>query len=174
MERNKISIIIFLMSFALVSRLIPHPSNFTPLTALCVLAGRELNTSRAVLILFLSLFISDGLIAGFQHNSWLGNWTFYTYSGFVLAIALGKLLHRKVALPLQIVTVMIAGFSFWIWSNFGVWLVSGLYPFSSSGLIACYAAALPFLQNQISGDLVWGFVIFGSYVWALQKKPLLG
>ena len=31
------------------------------------------------------------------------------------------------------------------------------------GLAACYAAALPFLQNTIVGDLFWTSLLFGGY-----------
>ena len=63
-----------------------------------------------------------------------------------------------------------ASFGFWIWTNFGVWLTSHLYPKSFAGLIACYTLALPFLRNALLGDLIWGVLIFGIFYILLGRK----
>ena len=44
---------------------------------------------------------------------------------------------------------------FWVWTNLGVYLHSGLYIKTITGFIACYSAALPFLQKALIGDLFW-------------------
>jgi hypothetical protein len=48
-----------------------------------------------------------------------------------------------------------ASFGFWLWTNLGVWLLSGLYPKTTAGFFECYIAALPFLRNGLLGDIVW-------------------
>ena len=38
-----------------------------------------------------------------------------------------------------------------------------------AGLVKCYIAALPFLQQHaVAGDLFWGIVLFGGY-WLAQN-----
>lgn len=169
MRHDKVHIICFLLGVALVSRLIPHPPNFTPLIGLCLLAGRELKQITAIIILILGLIISDGLIAWLHHFPWFGSWTFFTYSGFVAAIWLGQSLRKRMPISLPIFSALISGFGFWLWTNFGVWLTSSLYPLSINGLTTCYIAALPFLRNELLGDFCWGIIIFGSYIW-VQKN----
>jgi hypothetical protein len=61
---------------------------------------------------------------------------------------------------------------FFLVSNFSVWLESGMYPKSVAGLLACYAAGLPFLGNTVFGDLFYSAVMFGSYAWVMQKQML--
>jgi hypothetical protein len=42
-----------------------------------------------------------------------------------------------------------------------------MYPANAAGLVKCYVAALPFLRNMLTGDLFWGFLLFGGY-WLVQ------
>jgi hypothetical protein len=43
-----------------------------------------------------------------------------------------------------------------------------LYPGTIDGLAACFAAAIPFYQNQVVGDAFYTVAIFGGY--ALLKN----
>jgi hypothetical protein len=38
-----------------------------------------------------------------------------------------------------------------------------MYPKTGSGLVACYAAGLPFFWNTLAGDLFYVAVLFGIY-----------
>lgn len=58
--------------------------------------------------------------------------------------------------------------SFFIISNFGVWLVAGLYPRNWAGFITCFEMALPFFRGQWVGDLVYTAIVFGG--WAVVRK----
>ena len=49
---------------------------------------------------------------------------------------------------------------FFVTTNLAVWLFEALYPKNLQGLLACYAAAIPFYQNQLVGDLTWGGSLF--------------
>jgi len=51
---------------------------------------------------------------------------------------------------------------FFIITNFGIWLL-GWYPHTTSGLIQCYAMALPFLRDFALSTLVYAAAFFGSY-----------
>jgi hypothetical protein len=58
---------------------------------------------------------------------------------------------------------------FFILSNFGVWIGSGMYSKTLDGFVLCYTAALPFFGNTLSGNLFFSLVLFGSY-YLLEKK----
>jgi hypothetical protein len=58
-------------------------------------------------------------------------------------------------------------------TNFGVWLVSGMYGHTLQGLAACYVAAIPFLQNTIAGDLFYATLLFGGFRIAELLVPRL-
>jgi hypothetical protein len=57
-------------------------------------------------------------------------------------------------------------------SDFGVWLGS-LYPHTWQGLTTCYVAALPFLRNELMGDLFYSGLLFGTFYLAQLKFPTL-
>jgi hypothetical protein len=62
---------------------------------------------------------------------------------------------------------------FFLVSNFGTWLMSGMYPHDSAGLTACYVAAIPFFQNTVAGDLFYATLLFGGLRVAELLVPSL-
>lgn len=53
-----------------------------------------------------------------------------------------------------------ASLSFFLLSNFAVWVVWEMYPKTPAGLLACYVAALPFFRHSLAGDLFFTVVFF--------------
>ena len=47
------------------------------------------------------------------------------------------------------------------------------YPKTFAGLVACYAAAIPFFQNTLAGDLVFTALLFGGFALAERLLPAL-
>jgi hypothetical protein len=47
------------------------------------------------------------------------------------------------------------------------------YPKTSAGLAACYAAAVPFFQNTVAGDLFYATLLFGGFKVAELLVPRL-
>ena len=62
---------------------------------------------------------------------------------------------------------LVASVSFFLVSNFAVWVVWEMYPKTLAGLAACYVAALPFFRHSLAGDLFFTVVFFG--IGALVK-----
>lgn len=139
MKYNRIFILI---SIAILSRLIPHPPNFTAMNAIAFLGSTYLlGRNGSLLVLFAGMFLSDCLI-GF-HNQ-----IFAVYFCFGLTTLLGRRY------------ILLAPFLFFGVTNFSEWILNPLYPKTLHGLELCYLAALPFLQNQILGDLFYGLTIY--------------
>jgi len=149
-----------------VYRILPHPSNVTPLAALSLLAVSQALKTRSNFVLFLPLlvvFASDlalGFYPGFE----------FVYAGH-LAAALCGLALRTWSPARFVGSVGASALVFFALSNFGVWLTSGLYPLSLDGLLLCYAAALPFLKYSLVGDFVFAIMIFGAF--RLCCSPLI-
>lgn len=144
-----------------VGRLIPHPANFTPLTNLCLFAGSKLSKRLAFLVILVALLVSDITLAYWQGHQVLSSWSIFTYSGFAATVCLGTKIPNGSKLT-TLAYVFASSLGFWIWTNFGTWLCSGMYALTPWGLSNCYLAALPFLRNALCGDLVWfGVVFFG-------------
>src|SRR5262249_8652689 len=63
--------------------------------------------------------------------------------------------------------VLSSSLFFFATTNFAVWASSGMYAHDLHGLIHCYVAALPFLQNTVIGDMFWATLLFGSW-WSAK------
>jgi hypothetical protein len=87
-------------------------------------------------------------------------WAFYL-GGFFL----GTVLKNRVR-PLPVVlAALTSATGFFIISDFGTWLGTGLYPHTWSGLATCYVAALPFYGKGILSNLLFSAIFFGLPAW---------
>ncbi len=169
----KTSVITILILMAIFSRLIPHPSNFTAIGAIAIFAGFLVpNRFLSFLIPITAMFISDLIINNLVYFSD----NFVWFSSGIIWIYLGIMAHTLSALFFRKPNVFgIAGASlsgailFFLLSNFGVWIGSGIYEKSTSGLMICYTAALPFFGNVLAGNLFFSAVLFGVY-FILERK----
>jgi len=83
--------------------------------------------------------------------------TWVWYAGMLL---FGGLLRQDHA-PARIALVAVSGsVSFFVISNFAVWLVWNMYPMTWAGLAACYDAGLPFFRNTFAGDMLFTAIFF--------------
>ena len=140
-----------------MSRLVPHPPNFTPIIAMAVLSGAFLNNRLLSFTLpLLAMFISD-LFLGFHSGM------FVVYFSIAICVFLGFLISKKPSLINSIIALSASVFVFYVITNFSVWYNSSLYPQTIEGLISCYILALPFVQNTLVSTLIFGLGSFFVY-----------
>lgn len=152
---------------AALSRLVPHPPNFTPIVAMALFGGANFTDKRhAFLVTFAAIILSDFFL-GF-HSQLLA-----TYGCYVLIVAIGIWLRKnKGILPLLTATLG-SSVLFFVVTNFGVWAIDTLYPRTPEGLAACYAAAIPFFRNTITGDFLYTLTLFGAFKLAESRFVML-
>lgn len=163
LTKTKAQFFPFLFLWILVGvmgRIIVHPANITPLTSMSLLAGCLLTRRQSLLVIFATMLFSDIIIGLLFHYPFFGSWTFFTYTGFAVVTFSGSRLSLDTKIIKAIWMVLFAASFYWLWTNFGVWLLSGIYPRTFSGLWACYIAALPFLRHALLGSIVWFVVLF--------------
>jgi hypothetical protein len=149
-----ISAIIFALA---MFRLLPHLPNVSPVAAMALFGGACFVDKRLALIVpFVALFLSD-LILGL-HNSMI-----FVYAGFALTVAIGFALKGRVTFTNILFAVVASSVAFFLLTNFGAWMMSGIYPQTSAGLVQAYVAGIPFFQNSLLGNLAYAGVIFGGY-----------
>lgn len=157
---------ISLILIAISSRLIPHPPNFTPIIAVALFGAYSFqNKIISFTVPLLSMLISD-LIIGF-HSSMLA-----VYLSFSLIVFIGFSLRNYFSFKRLFFKVSISSFLFFIITNFAVWLTSGMYPYTFSGLIQCYILGIPFYKTtpleffalSYLGDLFYSYVMFGAFL----------
>lgn len=168
----KLIFIFGLMFFAMLSRMIPHPPNFTALTAVALFAGVYLKEYKlAMLMPFMALLLSDFII-GFYPGAWS------VYLSFALVFLVSYILtSQTTSFSKKWVRVLGTGvlgsIVFFIVSNFFVWLNSQMYTLNLSGFIDCYVAAIPFFKNQLLGDVFYSSIIFGAFEFGQKTYPKL-
>lgn len=161
---------IILILLGAASRLLPHPANFAPITAIALFGGVYLPKKYAIILPLASVFLSD-LFIGFDKTTLLA-----VYGSFILSGLIGVWLrsHKK---PLNIFAgTVLSSLIFFFITNFAVWSNPvSWYSKDLNGLITCYLAGIPFYRNSLIGDLFYTTVIFGLYETSLMlaKKYLL-
>jgi hypothetical protein len=167
MERTRFLVLGGMILAAAASRLIPHPPNFSPITAIALLGGACFAKKRyAFVVPLAALFLSD-VVLGFYRLMPV------VYGSFALIVCLGFWLRsRRTAVP--IACAALAG-SLWFFTvtNFGIWALENWYPKTTAGLVACYVAAVPFFGNTLLGDAMYTLVLFGGLALAEKWLPAL-
>ena len=153
LKNNFFSIsLIFILT---LSRLIPHPPNFTPIISIAILSSfffKNINLSISVILI--TMFISD-LLIGFH------DYVFFTYIPLVVIATIfkEKILKYKNILFYSVIGVII----FYLISNFGVWFLGKNYEYNIHGLISCYIAGLPFLKNSLISTIFYTYLTFSIF-----------
>lgn len=155
---TQFEIMMYLFIFlGILSRLVPHPANFAPITALALFGGTTLRKRDALVIPLFALLASDLFLGGFY-----GPVMFYVYGSFVLIGLLGLWLRRHKSPVAIITTTLFSSVLFFVVTNFGVF-AQGWYGHTYAGLINTYLAALPFFRNTVLGDLFYTGFFFGGF-----------
>jgi hypothetical protein len=175
---NKLAILTGIILTAALTRLLPHPMNFSPIAAMALFGGAYFGKrTTALFIPLAALWFSDLVLNNTVYDSFYEGFTwitpsfYWSYGVFALLALTGTYFLQKPTATRVMGSSLGASFLFFFVSNFGVWLESGMYPKTATGLAACYAAGLPFLNNTIMGDLVYTSILFGAYHW-IQSKYL--
>lgn len=164
-----------LIVLAALTRLLPHPNNFTPIGAIGLFGAAYFQRRwLALLVPFAALFVSDLLLNNIVYRQYYPTFTWFTsgwiYGAFALVMLAGWILvRRRVSAGNVLGASLTASLIFFLVTNFSVWLQSGMYPQTQAGLLACYTAGLPFLTNTLLGDLCFSVVLFGVYEWAAGR-----
>lgn len=157
MERKralKIITALCLVVLGIAFRTIWHPGdNIEFVTTTALLAGAYLGWKWSIAVPLTIMVITDLIIGN-------TNIFVFTWSGYLFISYLGYLSHlsdlKKEKKILKATGVgIIASLWFYLWTNFGVWLLDswGMYPKTLAGLVDAYFYGLPFLKLNLIGNL---------------------
>ncbi len=149
-----------LIVMAAVSRVVPHPWNFTPMIAVALFGGARIEKAWVAIALIVATLVASDLAMGLFPYGGME----WVYGSMIAVVLVGRAARGGVARA--IVGALAAGALFFVVTNFGVWIAGGLYPRTAQGLIDCYVAAVPFYRNQIVGDLIFTGALFGAHAIA--------
>ena len=140
------------VGIVLLFRIIPHPPNFTPVIALSLYLPFIFGV-WSVPFCILGFAITDYFI-GF-HSLMFWTWGALAFTGYTSKFC-NKIYSR-------IVLSFIGAITFFVISNFGVWISGTLYEISVQGLLNCYIMAIPFFTNTLLSTIFFA-VIFELFI----------
>ncbi len=165
-NHSRLVIILSAIVAAAALRLVPHPSNFTPI-AMALFSGAYLGRRAIAFAAPLGALLLSDLVLGFYPGM------NFVYASVALAVLIGwALSDRRSAVRIG-GAALASAILFFVVTNFGMWLFSGFYPRTLGGLAACYVAAIPFFQNSVAGDLFYSALLFGGFSLAERLLPRL-
>jgi hypothetical protein len=176
----RFSILTGLILLAAFSRMIPHPVNFSPLSAIVLFGAAHFTKKWQVfLIPIAATWLSDLFINNVMYSKYYPTFTWF-YEGFywqyasylligIFALPLFKKFNKKRILLGALGSTTI----FFLISNLGCYVGNTFYPQNVGGLISCYAAGIPFIQGTFFGDLFYSILLFGCFAYAQYKLPAL-
>ena len=166
-------VLVGMIAFAVAVRLLIHfvpgalPCNFTPVEAIALFGGAYFTDRRlAFLVPLAAMFLAD-LVIGLHALIPL------IYACIAASVVLGFGLRNRVSVA------RVAGFGigsallFFVVVSFVEWMM-GDTSYCRAGIVSCYAAAVPFLKNQVAGTLVWSAILFGGFELMRRRWEVLG
>jgi hypothetical protein len=153
-----------LLVLAVLSRVLPHPDwmNFTAVGGALLYFGAR-RSWREMLAPLAALMATDYFLTVFSYH-YPFRWQAYvtTWAWYLAVMALGQILLRTRTTFLRVAAGVVLGpTSFWVVSNYAVWVAGDMYPQTMSGLVACYVAALPFYRNDLISTAIVACLAFG-------------
>lgn len=130
--------------------------NVTPFVAVALAAGALFpNRLVAASVPLVALAIGNVALPGYD-SPWLAA---VVYAATAFPVVLGGIATRG-RWPAVIGSALAGSLVFFLSTNLAHWALTADYPRSAAGLVACFAAALPFFRPL--EDLAWTGIVFGG------------
>ena len=165
--KNNIYLALGLVVLLALSRLIPHPPNFTPILGMAVFSGAIINRRFIAYLVPLTAMLLSDLYLGFHATMPI------IYFSLAVCVLIGTFIEARVSILNSFLSISLGVLVFFLITNFMVWYGSGMYESSISGLMTCYFMGLPFVQNTFISSLLYGmgaFLIFDI----INKRIIFG
>ena len=156
---------LFFIGLFVLSRLVPHPPNFTPLIAAIIFLP-FISESKFGMALPISVMLISDLIIGFHGQM------FWVYGGFAL-ISLSSYVFYLPVISRVLALSVFSPTLFFLITNFGVWMGSPMYEQSTSGLFTSYTMGLPFFANSLAASVLFSLSFFLIYKLYFKQKEAL-
>jgi hypothetical protein len=157
---------------AVLSRILPHAFHTTSVGFTAVGGGLlyfgakrgRWHTIAAVLALIATDYYLTTYAYGmaFHASAYLITWAWYA----AVCLYGHQMLQGKPGFLRVGGAVLASSTSFFILSNFMVWIGSTMYPHTAAGLSTCYIAAIPFYANDVMSTAITAGALFGLPVLA--------
>jgi hypothetical protein len=147
---------------AVLSRFIPHVWNFSPVYGALLFGGVNLKKRDSLWFPVLLLAASDIVLTNFIYHLNIGWGELIQMAAFASIAVTGWTLRKRVTAARVGVASFISSVTFYLVSNFGVWLGFHTYPPTWNGLLACYVAAIPYYGRSLASTVLFAGTLFAA------------
>ena len=154
MKKNWLFLALFLI--VALSRLVPHPWNFSPVGALALFAGFIWTDRKWVVWAPMAVVLFTDVFIGLHPTMP------FVYLAYIIIALLGRRLQKPTWMRVGLGAVL-ASVLFFLLTNFGVWAITDIYPKTTSGLLECYIAGVPFFHNTFISNVIFAYVLAVGY-----------
>ena len=173
-------VLVTMLVAAAMTRLLPHPPNFSPVEAIALFGGAYFaSRAWALAVPLVAMLLSDVALAAVMDGTYgFGNYFASTsfwlvYGCIALSTLLGFGLRGKVSGARVLGYALAGSVLFFIVTNFGVWASGTMYPKTGAGLMTAYTAGIPFFQWTVLGTLFYAALLFGGFALLRRRVPAL-
>lgn len=154
--------------------------NFSPLGAIGLFGAAHFSKKwQAFLIPIAATWLSDLFINNviyaqyYPSFTWFYDGFYWQYGTYLLITLAGIFIFKKINTQRVLAGALTSTALFFLITNFGCFPGNPSYPQNISGLMACYAAGIPFLKGTFLGDLFYSGVLFGTFALLQQRFSVL-
>ena len=167
-----------LILVAALTRVLPHPPNFSPVEAIALFGGAYFASRRwAAMVPLLAMLVSDvvlGALHGGDYASYLGGASFWSvYACIALSVVLGFGLRGRVSGARVLGYALAGSVIFFLVTNAAACFANPIYPRNAQGLAAAYIAGIPFFRWTVLGTLFYSAALFGGFSLLRRQVPAL-
>lgn len=162
-----------LLLLAILTRVLPHHDmfNFTAVGGALLYFGAR-RSWREMLAPLAALMATDYFLTVFTYHyafAWRDYVTSWAWAAAVML--LGRILLKSQTTWLRVGAAVVLGpTSFWLISDYAVWVGGNMYPHTLNGLVSCYAAAVPFYRNDLISTAIVAGLAFGVPVLVRKSR----
>jgi len=157
----------FALIVALLSRILPHAFQATSVGFTAVGGGLLFFGARRsrwqTIPAVIALMATDYYLTTYVYNypfhasAYVVTWVWYA----AVCLFGHQVLARKASALRVAGAVLATSTSFFLLSNFAVWIGNAMYPHTAAGLGLCYVAAIPFYANDVMSTAITAGAFFG-------------
>jgi hypothetical protein len=156
---------------ATLTRFIPHAWNFSPVYGALLFGGANLKKRDSIWFSVITLGISDVVLTKFSYHLHVGWDEPFQMAAFASITMIGWMLKSRFSIGRLTFACLAAPTSFYLISDFGVWLGLNAYPHSWTGLLACYLAAIPYQGRITVSTVLFAGILFGAQQFHAARAP---
>jgi hypothetical protein len=147
---------------ATLARFIPHAWNFSPVYGALLFGGANMKKRDSILFPAVTLGASDIVLTKFIYHFNFGWEELFQMAAFASVAMMGWILQKRFSAGRLAFACLAAPTSFYLISDFGVWLGFNSYPHTWAGLVACYVAAIPYQGRITASTVLFSVILFGA------------